>query len=298
VALGNSLLAGIGPEAQQVVIITAFLRVDALRRILGNCSDNTQIEVFVRWESGDICSGASDLGAWDLAKERAGLTLFVCPQLHAKYYRGGRRIWVGSANLTMRGMGWARNPNVEILHEVRWDEHWRGWEQGVRDRSFPVTQALVDELAQLEVVENPRVHEVAEDVASPAAWIPSSKNPKRLLDALGDPHETRQALAGAHDDLAMLGITPGIAVAAGRLAIGRALKSLDVFRLVDDCVRESGSVRFGEVRRRVSQWLRDHAVERDGSDVTQLVYRWLQEFCPESYEFGEANYSEILRVRD
>ncbi|QTR01718.1 hypothetical protein J7S33_20685, partial [Saccharothrix algeriensis] len=59
----------------------------------------------------------SDPRAFDLISERGG-TVALQPVVHAKAYVVGIRALVGSANVTVNGLGWIRPGAVEILVET------------------------------------------------------------------------------------------------------------------------------------------------------------------------------------
>ena len=102
--------------ADHVTLVAPFIKVDTLRRVLALVSEQAHLTCVTRWQSSDIISGASDVACRTLVADRGGQFL-LNQRLHAKYYRFGDSVLVGSANLTASGMGYGSFPNVEILHE-------------------------------------------------------------------------------------------------------------------------------------------------------------------------------------
>lgn len=69
-----------------------------------------------RWTLSDVLSGASDVECRDFVL-RADGEFRLHPRLHAKYFRFSRKVYVGSANVTARALGFGPTQNVEIVCE-------------------------------------------------------------------------------------------------------------------------------------------------------------------------------------
>ena len=82
--------------------------------VLDDAGSVASLVCVTRWRHGDLIAGASDTGCRTLVTDRGG-SFRLHPSLHAKYYRIDDVVLVGSANLTSSAMGWAAQPNFEIL---------------------------------------------------------------------------------------------------------------------------------------------------------------------------------------
>ena len=88
---------------EQIYVATAFCKSVEFRelaRLVNNKISKKMI--IVRWQLVDILSGASDLEAYDVAKD-FGWSFFIHKDLHAKIYFNEMNAIVSSGNLTRRG---------------------------------------------------------------------------------------------------------------------------------------------------------------------------------------------------
>jgi len=114
--LGNAL----ENSTQSVVILSAYVKaigVDWLKEKIGE--KDIKCTIVARWDKGDLAQGSSDLECYYLAKEN-GWTFKVLKDLHAKVMLVDDDIlFVGSPNLTGRGMSLVPVANQEIGIKVQ-----------------------------------------------------------------------------------------------------------------------------------------------------------------------------------
>lgn len=109
----DSLTKAISSAEERIVIASAFIKVDALKKLLRNQS-GASIDVVARWQKRDLICGASDLDVYNVCREQ-GWNFGVSLNLHGKLYCIDREsIYLGSANLTNRGLGFASRANLEF----------------------------------------------------------------------------------------------------------------------------------------------------------------------------------------
>ena len=99
---------------QRLFIVAPYIKANALVRILDAVDSITSLTCVTKWQPHDIAAGVSDTECRTIVKEHGG-AFWLHPSLHAKYYRLNDDVLIGSANLTLAGMGWAAQPNLEIL---------------------------------------------------------------------------------------------------------------------------------------------------------------------------------------
>ena len=109
---------------QEVVVLSAFIKLEALKWLIEN-SNTKRLKIVSRWQPSDLASGASDLSCFYLCKE-ANIPFGVSNQLHGKVYVVDTRIFIGSANLTSKGLSLSLNQN---------DEFGTGFEYGKAERA-------------------------------------------------------------------------------------------------------------------------------------------------------------------
>ena len=114
--LGNKIL-NLCSGAKNVFIAAPYIKYCALNKVLNELAEVDSLVCITRWKPADIRLGASDIECRQLVIDRKG-SFRIHTSLHAKYYRIDNAIFVGSANLTMSGMGWVPHPNFEILVQL------------------------------------------------------------------------------------------------------------------------------------------------------------------------------------
>ena len=107
-------LQSVAPGSERLFMAAPYIKEDALRRLLALTPPNAMLTCVTRWQRDDVAVGASDVECRSLVVARGGRFL-LHQRLHAKYYRLGDTVLVGSANLTAAGMGYRAPANTEIL---------------------------------------------------------------------------------------------------------------------------------------------------------------------------------------
>ena len=114
--LGNAL----ENSTKSVIILSAYVKivgVEWLKEKIGE--KDIKCTIVARWDKGDLAQGSSDLECYSLAKEN-GWTFKVLKDLHAKVMLVDDDIlFVGSPNLTGRGMSLVPVANQEIGIKVQ-----------------------------------------------------------------------------------------------------------------------------------------------------------------------------------
>ena len=163
--LGNAL----ENSTKSVVILSAYVKaigVDWLKEKIGE--KDIKCTIVARWDKGDLAQGSSDLECYSLAKEN-GWTFKVLKDLHAKVMLVDDDIlFVGSPNLTGRGMSLVPVANQEIGIKVQaLEEDLKIINQLIDDAAL-VNDAIIKELEEwqknLPKIEKPKIPEFPEIV--------------------------------------------------------------------------------------------------------------------------------------
>jgi phosphatidylserine/phosphatidylglycerophosphate/cardiolipin synthase-like enzyme len=110
----KELTFGIANTTSELVICSAFVKEKAITHLLKNISSDVAVTIVARWAKQDLTFGASDLGVYTWCQNN-GYRFGVNSSLHAKLYLVDRSlIFLGSANLTHRGLSISGKGNVEI----------------------------------------------------------------------------------------------------------------------------------------------------------------------------------------
>jgi hypothetical protein len=286
----------------RLTLAAPFIKRKALERLIADIAPSVTLTVFTRWRVDEISAGASDLSVFDLLYERVGSRLLLHARLHAKVLLIDDQLAaIGSANVTDAALGFADQPNAELmavlqpvpnrlflflLHLERdavpaTAELRRKFEEAVKAAAPPRTPAVVDVTGDA-----PR---------GPPSLFPCFRNPEQLYRGYVSvvefsDHETRAAIL---DDLEALALPDGLDEPAFRQRVGAGLLSLEMVRNFDEYV---GHPRyFGEM----AEWLKGRGVLADQSQENrkrylQTLVRWLRHFLPGRYRLEEPNYSELF----
>ena len=129
-------------DAQGVVLVAPYIKLDALRMTLDAVGDSADITCITRWTPLDVSLGASDVACRLLITDRGG-SFRLHNSLHAKYYRADENVLIGSANLTMSGLGFSKSPNLEILTWAAYFD-WVAFERRLLRESREITDDEYD----------------------------------------------------------------------------------------------------------------------------------------------------------
>lgn len=313
---GNQLVTLAQNATQELVLVAPFVKVQALINILGALSPESRLTVVTRWKPIEIASGVSDIDCFSIVTKREKSKFLLCPNLHAKYYRGDNAILIGSANLTLRAAAWSTASNLEILDPPSSGlARWEAFEEYLLDNSWAPSAGYV-EMMRLAVarlskeqapIENPPLNVLGNSHGTGAGaalrpfstWIPQTRTPHQLFLAY-----TGQWLAlstavqeQAALDLAVLDLGSGLNEEGFRICVGIMLLQHSLVREIEAQLIVS-PMRFGELRRVVRRWLNRTSNGADVTSASQALLRWILEYCPERFVLNTPRYSEILSLRE
>ena len=203
--------------ARVAVLVSPYIKVNALKTLVGAIGPHAKLECITRWTPQDILVGASDLSCRKLIVDLGG-SFRLHRRLHAKYYRFDERILIGSANLTTSGLNIAHIGNVEILCQP--DPNFDGltFENQLRQQSRVVSDDEFLLWEKCHVNQNQGVLNNGQSLGdSIEFWKPNVRNPEYLWKVYnGQGHQiisvTQRKLALL--DIGALQIPQGISEAA------------------------------------------------------------------------------------
>ena len=294
---GEMLVAALASATRSVVLAAPFIKEAILSRVLAQVSSQVTVVVYTRWRPDEIASGVSDLAVLDVIRARQGSSLFLCPSLHAKYYRHDGWAWIGSANLTGAALGWSQQPNLELLHRAPWpSSEFEAFETALRQRSIPATEDIRQQVAlAVALLPVPQPEPIRDGApAPPGPFLPRTRHPEQLLLMYSRRTDdlTAAARSQAAADLAALATPQGLSNEAFRAFVSAELLQSQIISLVDELV--ASPRRFGEIRALLAQHFHQLGSDRDPAEALQTLVRWLLFFLPNRYELSTPNYSEVL----
>jgi len=259
-------------EADEAVIAAPYIKADALERLLALLPADAALTCITRWTPRDMLFGASDVACRALTLGRGG-EFRLHPRLHAKYYRCGQRVLVGSANLTAHGMGYAPSANLEILCEPAPAFDAVPFEREILDGSRPVSDA---EFARWEAIAKlPPPPGPAVKAPEPIDWRPVTRDPEHVWLAYREhwsriPSEDEQRLA--REDLAQLGLPPSLAREEFDAWVNAHLQASST---VDEVLRTMGLDDDAAWERLAEAWGRDKS---EANRIRETVMNWTTTF--------------------
>jgi hypothetical protein len=286
----------------RLTLAAPFIKRKALERLIADVASSVTLTVFTRWKVEEISAGASDLSVFDLLHERAGSRFLLHPRLHAKVLLIDDQVAaIGSANVTDAALGFADQPNAEVMAVL----------QPVPNRLFlfllhlergavPATEELRRKFEEVVKTAAPPWITPGVDVTEDAPRIlpslfPAFRNPEQLYRGYlsvveFSDQETRAAIL---DDLEALSLPADLDEPTFRHRVGACLLADDTVRAFDEFVSQPRY--FGEM----AEWLKSRNVLADQSQEDRKMYlqtlvRWLRHFLPDRYRLEEPNYSELF----
>lgn len=305
---GMQLETLISQTRHQLLLVAPFVKSDAFGRVLNQVGESVNVRLVTRWRPDEIASGVSDLDVWLLVAEHSRCTLWLCSDLHAKYYRGDQRVLVGSANLTNAALGWSERPNLELLIE---SAILNDFERHLFANSVLVDRTVYEQIkeyveamptcTEIQVGPTPAKTRVCSEDASNLiaadAWLPTLRHAEKLYTAYRG--ELEQLGTGSRvaavTDLCALDVPLGLTKNQFGAYVGVQLLQKPIIRQIDQLVELPQ--RFGAVRDFLGTL---PCADLDGFDANrawQTLMRWLLHFLPNRYELTVGRRSEIFSRR-
>lgn len=309
---GNQLEKLCTEAGSEILLVAPFIKASVLKRLLALISTQVSVRCITRWHPEEIIAGVSDLEVWSLIRERPQSSLWLRPELHAKFYRADEQCLVGSANLTAKALGWSNSSNLELLVQLPASEPTlKIFEAELLTSCVQVEENLFEQISatvQLLLAQYPdikpfgfstsnaseREQLFSNDVVPVEVWLPTLRNPNNLYLAYSGLEEklTTAARITAIADLRSLPVIPHLPQAAFKACVGSLLLQKPIIRQVDIFVKTPQ--RFGAVRDLLSSLPCANLPNFDADRAWQTLMRWLLYFLPHRYTLSVPNYSEVF----
>ena len=299
-SIGDTLTDFCRKATQEIILIAPFIKAKTLERILESMSTDANLLCVTRWLPSEIASGASDLEVFEIVRNRHG-SLWLRQDLHVKYYRGDKQVFIGSANLTNSALGWTSNPNLEILVPIdnsiydttEFEEHVLSEAIEVDLDLYELMAAASESWPNLDVEYKLDTVFLQDHPERLEIWVPASRFPTNLYKVYQDmnsdnlPKLTREA---GLRDLFVLQPPSGLDEELFNQTIGISLLTMPVFDLIDRQV--ATSQRFGAMRDILRQ--KCGFTNDEASRAWQTLIRWIRHFLPDRYEYTRPKHSERI----
>jgi hypothetical protein len=294
---GAVLLSQLPNCQNEIILVSPYIKKDALKILLRNLLAHVEITVITKWSIRDFVFGASDV---DFLEELDGrkFKVYCNNNLHSKIYiLDSFLLMVGSANLTMPGMGLGLNGNHEI---VFWDSFVHpdvvSYIGFLMERSVLLTDDMVlearkkvEELKDLIPQINNNKIETRKDFGNK---FPKIRNPEKLFDFYSLSEDSNFS---AMNDLRTLNPPEGLDKKQFEVFVSNFLMEMDI--CLDFFKFISEPKRYGQIRR----WYRNkfsNELNNDEVDIAvQPLLRWLLYFLPGKIGFLRKHYTEVYFIK-
>lgn len=303
--IGDHINQYFGQSSGLLYLVAPFIAKSALARLTDGCSINRCL-VVTSWRADYLVSGHSSLDLYEFCRAR-DWTLLINDRLHAKFYsRCLESGWIGSANITMRGLDYSGLANNELLYFCDpLPSYLRIWSNKLVSESTVVDDEVYrtysDWLAQQEpaVVQNVTGPQLTNTLGRYfyIDQLPASSSPDLLWEAL-------KASNSAHyegndskieHDMALYGIAFARSKQEFSEILGRTFLAHPFIQALHDKLDE-GPMRFGAIKEWIQNTCNDIPTpyRKDLTEITQNLLRWLLYFANDRYRLERPNYTEVL----
>lgn len=293
---------------QHIIVLSAFVKVSSLhwlKKLISNKQNPAPITVIARWQLMDLISGASDLSAFEFARDN-GWKFAINTNMHYKiYFIDNETLFLGSANLTQKGLHIGLRGNDEANIQITPSEI-----DIVRLNQYISNCCTVDNDLFLDMGKYVEQHRRQDDVSSTLIW-PSDI--KERLDPPTDqlwvndllfnsPTQLKERGADfvAHD-LLLLGFSNISFIQNKKLALS-GLRSSVIWKWLLRSVKTSDYdfVRFGEIAKNLHDSLLDdpRPYRRDVKEFLSNLYEWVRYLDPPELGIKKFNHTETLFFRE
>jgi len=275
------------------------MKAGALEWML-NENQAKSIKVVSRWRKHDLICGASDFECYKICRE-ANIDFGISLDLHGKVFSVDDQVFVGSANLTTRGMALSKNFNDEFgvgftagegdktkiksyLDEVTW----------VTDNlAKKIDLELKNTLAEQPTSEQKWSIELSSILSNPIKhlWIHELlfSTPENILnfDAENEHHLHDYELLGLHiDDL-------------NSESLAREFRNSNAFKWLNSILKEQKSLSFGAVSAQMHKAILDNPLpyRREVKQLVANLFSWCA-LLDNEFTISRPRHSQIISTAD
>lgn len=294
----------------RLLIITPYIKVDALERLLENIPSDVNVSIITTWKLEDLGYGSSELALYPYCKKH-NYSLYLNPRVHLKVIScDWETCMFGSANITHSGLALRENYNYEIYSDkTKIDREGRNYlnqiffeSEVVTDRLYEWYQKKVQSMPKLPriVVDNTTPYEMEEEREFLISALPMSVNPSTfyLLYASGfDSDDIEAVECGIHDKV-LYRISDNLPEEEFYSQLREMFFSQPFISSLLSFIDEKVDGRyFGEVK----EWIQKNCTDvpvpsrRDLTGNIQVLYRWISTLSNQEYVIERPSHSERIR---
>ncbi|WP_020676166.1 phospholipase D family protein [Geopsychrobacter electrodiphilus] len=285
-AYRDNLAIKIGGARESLILLSAYVTVPGIQWVVDKLKGKIiKGDLVVRWHPDDLLSGASSLDVYEIVKS-LGWNLYIATELHAKVVLvDEKELFLGSANLTGRGLALVPGGNNELGVELNATLRDVAALYAVRDESVLLTDDLFKAI-KAHIGNLPKIN------SSRSPWPPNiqsyfQKIPRRLWVAdcfWTSPTDTVIAFSEDEEhsiehDSRLLGFPKGVE-RAQKAELSRAFLTSRAWLWVNCLIRESGEdgLFFGTLTQKLHNALLDDPTpyRKNVKGLVANLYAWIR----------------------
>ena len=295
----------IATQKQLLLVVAPFIKLDALKELLNECEDISQLQVVVRWKASDLVAGVSDVEIYPYLKE-IEVPLFRHTSIHLKLLVFNQSLaFHTSGNITKKGLGLIKHGNVEIGCSVQLGRSdWTNLINLLADGEeidatmYEQARKYAEDHRESTKTLPPMILKPAQEKEFSKDALPASESPEALFQfysantASGPPIE--ESAEFIHD-IIIYSIPAELAESEFYTVLGERFRTHPFTLSLVSYIQSEGSVRFGAV----NAWITEHCSDsprpyrRDMKTTTRHLYNWLTYFYDE-ISWDTPNYSMVI----
>jgi hypothetical protein len=287
-----------------ILILVPFAKVAALQQLHWVHSGKVKLKVICRWRPEDLISGVSDVEIFTYLKE-SGCQLFINPDIHLKLYVfASNAAFNTSGNLTLRGLGYSENANIEVGNMVALTPH--DWTKiyEIINTSRQVDDDLYQRYKEFTEQRPPLGAPLSPPDLLPRtktytiSSLPATESPQKLADFYFDPSPGRFApeeIRRAAHDLATFGIPSSLAKSDFDKRLGENFYKTPFVIDFVELLKTEQSLRFGAVNNWIHQKCEDVPLPYrwEIKENTRIFYDWLTHYIPD-ISWDRPRHSQVI----
>jgi len=287
-----------------VLILSAFTKMSALDWLQQHLAPGINVTIISRWQIQDLLCGASDLAAYEFASKN-GWTFAINTNMHYKIYLiDNETLFLGSANLTRKGLHLDLKGNDEASIQTTPSEI-----DLIKLEQYAADCCVINDDLYTEMKECVELNQTTQQDSTPRSWPSSIKDRivpevKQLWvnDMLFNTPQSIQADSaefGEHD-IYTLGLST-IADLNDKNIVLTGLRSTAVWKWLLKTIKSSEHefVRFGEITTQLHDALVDDPkpYRKDVKNFLSNLYEWIRYVNPSEIGLKKFHHTEALFIK-
>jgi len=300
----DELVSSLKKAKETVIIISAFIKSDALLHLAAQTDlvSKKNVLIVARWQKRDIIAGASDVNVFNLCSQK-GWRFGISQQMHGKVFCiDDEEIFLGSANLTRRGLQFGLIGNHEFGTRIP-----AAAADMTKLKSFIDSEVrLIDQrlfsLIVNEIEECPTDYLASSDPSWSNSLMQQLNSPVKFLWVNELPRTKPQAIlflqvsnSAALSDCELFGIDFD---RISRRELSLCFKSSRVYKWLVAKLKDAEELYFGELTRALHSALLDDPkpYRMEVKDAVANIYAWA-ELCDDIFEVTRPRHSQLIALR-